>query len=109
MYKKKRRKVEKKEKILYILAAFIYCIAGLAIEIGKVEGADIVSYIACAVLFIGGVLMMARGYKGFKKGSYELREFNRMLMFLGIGVIFYAATSFSHLLQINIFHFILMI
>ncbi|MBK5483190.1 hypothetical protein JFV29_15105 [Peribacillus sp. TH16] len=107
--KKKSRKLQLKEKALYLFVFFINCIAILAIDIGKMDGADIVSYIACAVLLMSGVFVTTKYYKEMQKETGDLRENNMMLMFIGIGVIFYAVSSFSSLLQIDIFHFLLMI
>ncbi|MEB2281517.1 hypothetical protein LAV73_16160 [Lysinibacillus xylanilyticus] len=51
--KKKSRKLERKEKALYLFAAFIYFIVVAAI----------VASIGCAVLLMGGVFMTTKFYK----------------------------------------------
>ncbi len=98
MAKKKSRNLEKKEHALYSFVIFIHCITIQAIETGKSVGANIVSYIACAVLLCG-VYMKTKYYKELKKESSDLKVSNRLLMFLGITVIFYAVASFLVLLR----------
>lgn len=98
MAKKKSRNLEKKEHALYSFVIFIHCITIQAIETGKSVGANIVSYIACAVLLCG-VYMTTKYYKELKKESSDLKVSNRLLMFLGITVIFYAVASFLVLLR----------
>ena len=97
--KKKSRKLERKKKALYLFAAFIYFIAVGAIEMGKSFGANIVPSIGCAVVLIGGVFMTTKYYKEMKQESGDLRESNLMLMSFGIGMIFYAVTSFISVLR----------
>ncbi|KOS68340.1 hypothetical protein AEA09_07070 [Lysinibacillus contaminans] len=97
--KKKSRKLERKEKAFYLFAAFIYFIAVGAIEMGKSFGTDIVPSIGCAVVLIGGVFMTKKHYKEMKQESGDLRENNMMLMSFGIGMIFYAFTSFVSVLR----------
>ncbi|MGE7689451.1 hypothetical protein ACQKMI_09580 [Lysinibacillus sp. NPDC097214] len=96
--KKKSRKLERKEKALYLFAAFIYSIVVVSIEMGKAVELDIVSSIGCGVLLIGGVLMTTKFYKGMKKESGDLREINKLPMIFPIGIIFYAVASFISVL-----------
>ncbi|MGE8036988.1 hypothetical protein [Lysinibacillus sp. NPDC093692] len=97
--KKKSRKLERKEKALYLFAAFIYFIAVAAIEMGKSVGLDIVPSIGCAVLLMGGTFMTIKFYKAMKKESGDLRKINKKLMFFGIGIIIYAVSSFISVLR----------
>lgn len=97
--KKKSRKLERKKKALYLFAAFISFIVLGAIEMGKSLGADIVPSIGCALVLMGGVFMTTKYYKEMKKESGDLRENNKMLMIFGIGMIFYAVTSFISVLR----------
>ncbi|TQR28370.1 hypothetical protein C7Y47_22280 [Lysinibacillus sphaericus] len=84
--KKKSRKLERKEKALYLFAACIYFIAVAAIEMGKAVGADIVASIGC-VLLMGGVFMTTKFFKEMKKESGDLREINKLSLSFGIGII----------------------
>ncbi|MFJ3389662.1 hypothetical protein [Lysinibacillus sp. NPDC086135] len=98
MEKKKSGKLERKEKALYLFAACIYFIAVAAIEMGKAVGVDIVASIGCAVLLMGGVFMTTKFYKEMKKESGDLREINKLSLSFGIGIIFYAVSSFISVL-----------
>ncbi|MEY9971761.1 hypothetical protein ABH966_002134 [Lysinibacillus sp. RC46] len=96
--KKKSRKLERKEKALYLFAAFIYFLAASVIEMGKALEADIVSSIGCAALLMGGVFMATKFYKEMKKEPGDLREINKLTMIFGISMIFYAVSSFIFVL-----------
>ncbi|MGE7949890.1 hypothetical protein [Lysinibacillus sp. NPDC093688] len=91
---KKSRKLERKEKALYLFVAFIYFIAVAAIEMGKSLGLEIVPSIGCAVLLMGGMFMTIKFYKEMKKESGDSRETYKWLMIVGIAWIFYAVASF---------------
>ncbi|KOS68316.1 hypothetical protein AEA09_06935 [Lysinibacillus contaminans] len=97
--KKKSRKLELKETKLFSFVSFLNCIALKFISIGKIDGADIFSYIACAVLLTSGVFMITKFYKEMQKESGILRQINTLLLIIGIWVIFYAASSFLYLLR----------
>lgn len=97
---KKSRKLERKEKALYLFVAFIYFIAVAAIEMGKAVGADIVSSIGCVVLLMGGVFMTTNFYIEMKKESGNLKETYKWLMIVGIAWIFYAVASFISVLRL---------
>ncbi|MFJ3387052.1 hypothetical protein [Lysinibacillus sp. NPDC086135] len=92
--KKKSRKLERKEKALYLFVAFIYFIAVVAIEMGMSLGLEIVPSIGCAVLLMGGMFMTIKFYKEMKKESGDSRETYKWLMIVGIAWIFYAVASF---------------
>jgi len=96
--KKKSRKLERKEKALYLFSALIYSIAVVTIEMGKAVESDIVSSIGCGGLLLGGVLMATKFYKEMKKESGDLREINKLSMIFPIGIIFYAVASFISVL-----------
>ncbi|MBG9455400.1 hypothetical protein ABE61_15305 [Lysinibacillus sphaericus] len=102
--KKKSRKLERKEKALYLLVAFIYFIAVAAIEMGKSLGLEIVPSIGCAVLLMGGMFMTIKFYKEMKKESGDLRETYKGSMIVGIALIFYAVTSFISVFRLFSWH-----
>lgn len=96
--KKKSRKLEKKENALFLFKSFIFIILIQVIETGKNFGADIISYIACALLLMLGVFMTIKYFKEMKKEQHVLRKINMILMFLGIYLMFYTVASFLRLL-----------
>ena len=98
--KKKSRKLERKEKALYLFVAFIFFIVVMAIEMGKTVGANIVSTIGCALVLMGSVFITTKFYKEMKKESGFLRENNKMIMIYGITMIFYAVSSFISLFRL---------
>ncbi|MFJ7737640.1 hypothetical protein ACIQ2D_15100 [Lysinibacillus sp. NPDC097287] len=97
--KKQSRQLEKKERIRNSLVYFLYAIAIVAIEMGKSVGADIVAYMGCVMLLIGGALVTLKYAKKMKKETGDLKTTNRSIMFFGIGIIVYAVTSIATLLR----------
>lgn len=102
--KKKSRKLESKDsRALYLntFLSFINCkaVAILTIEEGGSNGANIVSYIACAVLLMTGVFITAKYYIEMQKESGIWKLLDKVLMILGIYMIFYAAYSFISVLR----------
>lgn len=94
--KKKSRKLESKDRreiYLNSFLSFINCkaVAILTIEEGRSGGADIVSYIACAVLLMTGVFITAKCYIEMQKESGIWRLLDMMLIIVGIYMIFYAS------------------
>ncbi|MFJ8101524.1 hypothetical protein [Lysinibacillus sp. NPDC096212] len=85
---KKSRKLDRKERAPYLLAAFIYFNAVAAFQTSKDLGAYNVSFIVGAFLLMCGVFMTTKYYKAMKKESGDLRENNKTLMMIGIGMIF---------------------
>ncbi|OXS72179.1 hypothetical protein B1B04_16850 [Lysinibacillus sp. KCTC 33748] len=85
--KKKSRKLLRKERAPYLLAAFIYFNAVAAFQTSKDLGAYNVSSIVGAFLLMCGVFMTTKYYKAMKKESGDLRENNKTLMMIGIGMI----------------------
>ena len=91
--KRKSRKLERKKRVLYLFLAFIYILALMIIEMGKAEGANIVSAIICAVILVGSIYITVKYFRSMKKESGVLRESNLVIMFLGISMIMYSVTS----------------
>ncbi len=98
--KKKNRKLDRKENVLNFLGGLILFISLEAIKIGKSEGADIVTYIACLVLLMYGLFMVKKYYIEFlnEKESLVLKIMTMLLMFIGIGIIIYGIVSLLALL-----------
>ena len=104
--KKKSRKLDRKENALNFLGGLILFIALEAIEIGKSEGADIVSYIACMVLLLYGIFITKKYYIELRKEKESRvlkNDYLRLLMFIGIGIIVYAIVSFLAIVLIKSF------
>ncbi|MGE8033608.1 hypothetical protein [Lysinibacillus sp. NPDC093692] len=97
--KKKSRKLESNEKPSFSFLTLINSLALLTNAIGKNNGTNIVSYISCALLMMTGVFMAAKYYEEMQKESGNLRKITMLGVFIGIGVIVYAVSSFSSLLR----------
>ena len=92
MFKKKSRKLERKEKALFIFGFIIYIIAILAIETAKdpdlvTDKVLYIAYIACASFLMSGLFITIKYYK------------KKMLVILGISLILKAVLAFSNLLR----------
>jgi len=85
---KKSRKLDRKERAPYLLTLFIYFNAIAAFQMSKDLGAYNVSFIVGAFILICGVFMTTKYYKAMQKESGDLRENNKTLMIIGIGMIF---------------------
>ncbi|MEB2298798.1 hypothetical protein LAV72_04050 [Lysinibacillus xylanilyticus] len=94
MSKKKSRKLEEKENLPYTFFAVIIFIALEVIHAGKSGGSEIISYIGCAVLSMAGVFTTAKYYIEMQEESGISRLLSKMLIIIGIGMIFYAVYSF---------------
>ncbi|MFJ6209465.1 hypothetical protein [Lysinibacillus sp. NPDC092081] len=102
--KKQNRKLEWKEKALFIFMSFIYFIAILAIETGKEFGKDVdivlyIAYIACALFLMSGVFITIKYYKEMQKQTGDLRWTSKMFVIVGICLIFKAIFAFANLLR----------
>ena len=90
--KKKSRKLERKERALYLFVFFIYVNAVGAFQTSKGLGAYNVSFIVCAVVLMVGVFMMIKYYKAMKR--------ERDHLIFGIVLILYAVYSFISVLRL---------
>lgn len=99
--KKINRKLERKETIFSIFVGILFVITLQLIEIGKSEGANIVSYSACLLLLIYGMFITIKHSIELRRESESRvsKSIIKTFIYWGIGVMVYAVVSIISILR----------
>lgn len=95
-WQKKAGKSRRKEKFIFGIWLVIYSILILTIEVGKTIEGNIVSYVACFILWIGGTILAVKNYIEYKRAKEDklLKQYTLLSIIFGSSCMIHAFISF---------------
>ena len=100
-WQKKAKKSRRKETLIIANWLVIYSILILTIEVGKTIDGNIISYIACFILWLGGTILTVKNYIEYKraKGDKLLKQYTLLSIIFGSSCMIHAFISFLTMIR----------